>query len=103
MTRYGYAIRMGGDPEISAALKSGIEAGTRQEIRQTGSDAVRRVAMMQHTPEEWAQMTEDARVFYGGREVLPKWAERLLVGWGLICWAVSRAYHAQDRVLKKEG
>ena len=99
MKRYGYVIRIGGDPEISEALRSGMEAGTRKEIRKAGSEAVRRVAMMQHTPEEWAQMIEDARVIYGGRKVLPRWAERLLVGWALICWAVSRAHHAQERVL----
>ena len=28
MTRYGYAIRMGGDPEISAALAEGIREAT---------------------------------------------------------------------------
>lgn len=101
MKRVGYAIRIGGDPEISSALADGIRAGTRQEIQKTGSEAVRRVAMMQHTPQEWAQMTEDARVFYGGRSYLPRWAERLLALYGLICLGMSRAYKAQDKVLRR--
>lgn len=101
MKRFGMAIRTAGDPEISGALAAGIQAGTRAENRQHGNEAVRRVAMMRHTPEEWAQMTEDARVFYGGREVLPRWAERLLAGYALICWAISRAYKAQDRILTR--
>ena len=29
MLRYGYAIRTGGDPEISGALRTGMERGTR--------------------------------------------------------------------------
>ena len=99
VTRYGYAIRTGGDPEIAAALGKGIDQGTRRALKTQSSDAVRRVAMMRHTPEEWAEMTEEARVIYGGRKVLPRWAERLRAGWGLICWGVSRAYHAQEKLL----
>lgn len=102
MKRFGYVIRVGGDPEISGALAEGIRAGTPEEIRNTGSDAVRRVAMMRHTPEEWARMTEDARVFYGGRAWCPKWAKALLVGYAMLCYGMSRAFRAQDRILGKE-
>ena len=98
MKRFGFAIRTGGDPEIAEALAGGIKAGTRQTHH---SDAVRRVAMMRHTPEEWAAMTEEARVFYGGRQYMPRWAERLLVGWALICLGVSWLYHRQDRLLHR--
>ena len=54
MKRFGFAIRTGGDPEIADALAGGIKAGSRQTHH---SDAVRRVAMMRHTPEEWEAMT----------------------------------------------
>ena len=103
MKRIGFAIRVAGDPEISGALAAGIERGTRAEVRQTGSEAVRRVAMMRHTPEEWAEMIEEARVIHGGRKRLPRWAERLLAGYALICWGVSRAYRAQDRLLSRRA
>ncbi len=48
-------------------------------------------------------MTEEARVIYGGRRYRPRWAERLLVGWAMICYGISRAYRAQDRVLEAGG
>lgn len=107
--RYGYAIRIGGDPEISGALKNGIEKGTSSgagappspEGKALGSDAVRRVAMMQHTPEEWAQMTEDAGVIYGGRRFMPRWAERLLVAYAMLCYGIAQAFKAQDKVLER--
>ncbi|MBQ1788813.1 MAG: hypothetical protein II008_01435 [Oscillospiraceae bacterium] len=93
--RYGYAIKTGGAPEISGALADGIMAGVKQAHR---SDAVRRVAMMRHTPAEWAKMTEEARVFYGGRRYTPRWAEALLVGYALICYGVAMAYRLLGRV-----
>ena len=100
MKRFGFAIRTGGDPEIAGALGSGIDQGTRRALEKQSSDAVRRVAMMRHTPAEWAEMTEEARVFYGGRRYMPRWAEWLLVGYALVCLGVSWLYHWQDRVLK---
>ncbi len=105
MARYGYVIRMGGDPEISGALRDGMEKGTREREQPPakGSDAVRRLAMMRHTPEEWRQMTEEARVIHGGRKILPRWAERLLVAYAMICYGLSRAYRAQDRLLVSRG
>ena len=93
--RYGWAIRTGGDPEIAGALADGIEAGARMRH---SSDAVRRVAMMRHTPQEWAEMTEEARVFYGGRRYTPRWAEALLVGYALVCYGVAMAYRLLGRV-----
>lgn len=93
--RYGYAIRTGGDPEISGALADGIMSGVKQAHR---SDAVRRVAMMRHTPAEWAEMTEEARVIYGGQPVPPRWATPLLVGYALICYATALAYRLLGRV-----
>ena len=98
MKRFGFAIRTGGDPEIADALAGGIKAGSRQTRH---SDAVRRVAMMRHTPEEWEAMTVKARYDYGQEEPTPRWAERLLVGWALICLGVSWLYHRQDRLLHR--
>ena len=114
MKRFGYAIRTGGDPEIGDALKDGIERGTGrptgadappprcggEALERQSSEAVRRVAMMRHTPEEWAEMTEEARVFYGGRRYMPRWAEWLLVGYAMVCLWVSWLYHWQDKILK---
>ena len=119
MKRFGFAIRTGGDPEIAGALAAGIEKGTEETphpnafggrlhlkgkamVTATGtSEAVRRVAMMRHTPEEWAAMTEDARVCYGGRAYTPRWAEGLLIGWAMVCLGVSWLYHRQDRLLRR--
>lgn len=89
MKRFGFAIRVGGDPEIAGALRAGIQAGTREEIERNSSDAVRRVDMMRHTPEEWEELIEDARVVHGGRHRLPRWADRLLGLYGLLCYGVS--------------
>ena len=101
MRRFGFAIKTGGDPEIAAALGSGIDQGTRRALEKQSSDAVRRVAMMRHTPEEWAEMTEEARVFYGGRTYMPRLMEWLLVGYALMCMGASWLYHLQDRLLKR--
>ena len=69
----------------------------------SGSEAVRRAAMWQHSPEEWADMIEEARVFYGGQTYLPWWAERLLVGYALVCLVVSWLYKQQYRVLSRRA
>lgn len=94
MKRFGYAIKTGGDREIAGALAAGIVRGTRP----APVDAVRRVAMGQHTPEEWDAMVTQARYDYGQTRPLPRPLEWLLVGYALICYGVSRAYHAQDRL-----
>lgn len=92
MKRFGYAIRIGGDAEISGALAAGIDAGMREEVRQAASEAVRRVAMYQHSPEEWAEMIEDARVVYGGQRATPKALQWLVVGYAVICTTIERCY-----------
>jgi hypothetical protein len=97
MTRFGWAIRTGGDAEIAGALASGIDRASRRG-RPRDCEAVRRVDMMRHTPEEWAQMTEDARVIYGGQNCLPEWAQRLLVGYALVCYAVALGFRWVCRV-----
>ena len=103
MKRFGFAIRTGGDPEIADALASGINRGTRRTMEKQSSDAVRRVAMMRHTPEEWNAMTIKARYDYGQDAPMPRWAERLLVGWALVCLGISWLFHLQDRLLKRRA
>ena len=106
--RFGYLIKLGGDAEIAGALKAGVDSGMEQYTASAepfnrtalGSEAVRRVAMWQHSPEEWAHMTEEARVIYGGQPYSPKWAEALLVVWAMLCYGVSQAFHWQDAILK---
>ena len=107
MTRYGYAIRVGGDPEISGALAAGMAEGTKAAGAPLlgdgpGSEAVRRVAMHQHTPKEWARMTEEARVCYGGRPWAPRWAEKLLIGWALVCYGMWLAWRRLMTALEME-
>ncbi len=101
-----------GDPEITGAIMEGIERGSPTRTssvtacgratfpRGEGNDTARRLAMMRHTPEEWRQMTEDARVVYGGQRYRPRWVERLLVAWAMLCYGIGQAYRAQDRVLE---
>lgn len=101
MKRFGFAIRTGGDPDIADALESGIDHGTRRAFERHNSDAVRRVAMMRHTPEEWEAMTIKARYDYGQDKPMPRWAERVLVGWAMVCMGMSWLYHLQDRLLDR--
>jgi hypothetical protein len=100
-TRYGYVIKMGGDPEIANALRDGVVKGTPAPA--SGSEAVRRVAMHQHTPEEWAAMTTQGRCDYGQTRPAPRLAQRLLVAWAMLCYGIAQAYKAQDKVLERRG
>lgn len=104
-TRYGYVIRIGGDPEIGNALRDGVLKGTpeREQPPARGSEAVRRVAMMQHTPEEWAAMTTRARYDYGQTRPAPRWVQRLLVAWAMLCYGIAMAYRAQRYVLERRA
>jgi hypothetical protein len=58
------------------------------------------VAFRRHSPEELEAMIEEARVIYGGRRYTPRWAQRLLAGYALICYGVSLLYHAQDSMME---
>lgn len=90
--RYGYMIKLGGDREIAEALARGAGEHLRLLPAGPSSEAVRRVAMMQHTPEEWEEMILDARVLYGGQRRSPRWASRLLAGWAMACYGVSQGW-----------
>ena len=75
MTRYGYVIRQGGDPEISGALADGIQKATPAEnpakleadrIAQVWIDQqrLRRAVGNFRTPEDYALLTVKARGDY---------------------------------------
>ena len=99
MKRYGYFVRLGGDREISEALARGAR-GALIPAGGTSCEAVRRVAMMQHTPEEWMKMTLSARRKYGRNRAPEGVRKVLLAGYGLICYGASLAW---DRLLATMG
>ena len=79
------ALVIYGDSEIGTAIANGI-------VRRNESDAVRRVAMHQHTPEEWAQMTEDVR---RERELIRpagKVYGAVLLAWAMLWVVIFDAY-----------
>lgn len=89
MKRFGYAIKVGGDGEIAAALASGISAAS---VRKP-SEAARRVAMRQHSPEEWESMIAKARWDYrrvGRRRSAAYHAVMGVIG--LACLGIGEAY-----------
>lgn len=100
MTRFGYAIRTGGDAGISGALRSGIEAAT-PAAPKASDEVIRRLAMQRHTPEELKQMMQDARRDYTMPMPAPRWAERLLTLYALLCWCMSKAYHYPEELVRR--
>lgn len=99
MKRFGYLIKLGGDPEIRQALKSGVDKSMKLVPAASSSEAVRRVAMYQHSPAEWAEMTRDARRDYGDNRPITGARGALLVGYAMICYAVSWAYEQAGRLV----
>lgn len=81
--RFGYAIKLGGDREISGALAAGIQQAMEAWQPMRVSPAVRRLDMRRHTPEEWREMTRQARRAYAIRRQTPLWARRLLLAYAL--------------------
>ena len=88
MKRYGYFVRLGGDAEISEALARGAQ-GALVPMPGTSSEAVRRVAMMRHTPQEWRRMTLEARRKYRRNRRPAGLGRALLAGYGLVCYAAA--------------
>ena len=91
MKRFGYYVRLGGDREISEALARG-DAGALMPVPRASSEAVRRVAMMRHTPEEWREMRLDARRRYRHNRKPQGVGKALLVGYAMICYGVRLAF-----------
>ena len=82
MTRYGYVLRLGGDPEISGALADGIRAATQTEdparleadrIAEAWIDQQRlkRSIGNHKSAEDYALMTVKARGDYANRRPGP--------------------------------
>lgn len=88
MKRYGYLVRLGGDAEVSEALERGVR-GAMLPAPRDNNELCRRVAMWQHTPEEWARMTRKARRKYRKNRMPQGVAGALLVGYALICYGVQ--------------
>lgn len=91
MKRFGYYVRLGGDAEVSATLARGDVALLLPAPR-GNNEACRRVAMWQHTPEEWRQMTRDARRKYRRNRLPDGLAGKLLVGYAMICYGAQVAF-----------
>jgi hypothetical protein len=102
MKRFGYFVRLGGDAEIAEALARGAE-GTMRPAPKSSSEAVRRVAMFQHTPEEWRAMTLDARRKYRSNRRPEGTAKALLIGYALVCMVVSAGFRALLRAVERGG
>lgn len=102
MKRFGYFVRLGGDAEIAEALARGAE-GTMKPAPTTSSEAVRRVAMWQHTPEEWREMTLKARRKYRRNRRPEGTAKALLIGYALVCMAVKAGFRALFRAIERGG
>ena len=101
MKRFGWAIRTGGDTEISGALAVGIAAGTTpEEAAPVSSEAVRRVDMRRRPPEEWAALIAEAQALYGEPERRFWPVEWLLVLWALVWYGIDRL---QVKVLEGRG
>lgn len=94
-----------GDPEITGAIEAGWKATRALGERPYGetSDAVRRVAMWQHSPEEWHAMTLDAREKYRRNRRPEGTAKALLIGYALVCMVVSAGFRALFRTVERGG
>ena len=105
MTRYGYVIRQGGDPEISGALADGIQKATPVEnpakleadrIAQVWIDQqrLRRAVGNFRTPEDYALLTVKTRGDYANRRpglIRTVWLQMvglfaLFLDWEERCW-----------------
>lgn len=78
------------------------EARRAEVVRQRAREAARRAAIRRHTPQEWAAMTAQARFDYGQDPEPGKLARALTAIYGLLCYALARAYRAQAIVLEGE-
>lgn len=73
-----------GDPKLADAMANAVTRPT--------SDAVRRVAMHQHTPEEWDEMTLQAQYDYGRNKVPGRICGAIMGLWGLLWMAIFAEY-----------
>ena len=102
MKRFGYFVRLGGDREIAEALRRGAD-GAMMARPGASSEAVRRVAMMRHTPEEWRRMTRRARKKYGRNEEITGVRGALLVGVAMVVLAVGGIVDTVWEAVERSG
>jgi hypothetical protein len=88
MKKLGYLVRLGGDAEVREALDRGVRGAMLPAPREN-NEACRRVAMWQHTPDEWREMRLDARRRYRRNRMPTGAAGKLLVGYALVCYCVQ--------------
>lgn len=91
MKKFGYYVRLGGDAEVSATLARG-DVATLLPAPMDRNEACRRVAMWQHTPQEWRAMTLDARRRYRRNRRPQGIGKALLIGYALVCLGVHTAF-----------
>ena len=89
--KFGYLVRLGGDAEVSEALDRGVR-GAMLPVPRENNEACRRVAMWQHTPQEWREMTLDARRRYRRNRRPQGIGKALLIGYALVCLGVSAGF-----------
>jgi hypothetical protein len=61
-------------------------------VPRENNEACRRVAMWQHTPQEWREMTLDARRRYRRNRKPQGVGKALLIGYALACLGVHAAF-----------
>ena len=89
-------IKTYGDSEIAGAIVNGI-------VRKTPRpESLRRVAMHQHTPEEWAAMITKARYDYGQDRTHGRLYEAVLVAWAMF-WFDLRGWYEYFRDINRGG
>ena len=99
MKRYGYLVRLGGDVEVSEALARGVR-GAMLPVPRDNNELCRRVAMWQHTPEEWNRMTRKARKKYRHNKPIEGVGGALLVGYAMICYGAQVAFDRLWRMIE---
>lgn len=99
MKKLGYLVRLGGDAEVREALDRGVR-GAMLPVPRENNEACRRVAMWQHTPQEWREMTLDARRRYRRNRRPQGVGKALLIGYALVCLWVSTGYRALWRAIE---
>lgn len=93
-------MRLGGDAEISEALARGAAGALQPLPRRGDNEACRRVAMWQHSPEEWKQMTLDARRRYRRNRQPKGLGKALLVSWAVVCLGARAAFDAMWKAIE---
>jgi hypothetical protein len=77
-----------GNPEIADAIADGMKRADRPKT----AESVRRLAMRQHSPEEWETMIVQARYDYGQDAPMGRVRRFLLAAWSLAWLGIVEWY-----------